>query len=108
MEKRHRSAKRQYCVTCGTEFVAKRIARYCGVRCRVFAHRNAVPFSNVDTLPDCPWDLFTRVGSWYLSGFQDQWFAWASQAWAKSGARVSQKEVAIAIRAVEIVKLEEQ
>jgi len=49
----------------------------------VHAFRHAIPFANVDGLPDCPWNLFTRVNSWNYSGFQKQWFVWAEKSWNK-------------------------
>lgn len=104
MAKIKRNEVENYCLVCGERFVAKRRARYCGVACRVFAFRHAVPFSRRNTLPDCPWDLFDRVGSWECLSFQVRWFAWASEAWKKSGQRVAPEKFAASRGAAEKIK----
>jgi len=92
MSKRYRCEVQQFCITCGNRFGAKRLARYCGGRCRVLAFRVGIPFSSGTTLPDCPWDLFQRVSSFNSPKWRMQWEEWAEAAFKKTGKRITQKE----------------
>jgi len=77
--KRNRQSFDNRCLVCGRKFTAKRMARFCGGACRVFAFRYGIPFGTRDRLPRCPWALFIRLGSFYRPKFRAEFDAWCKK-----------------------------